>query len=138
MAAGFEVGCVWYKVGSGGFLYSFFSTVCYHLENKQWGSVYPYIMKRLYYGELEWQNVKYARRELEEIQSRLAEFPPSDIVWSFEDLSQRPPWGDNISEDITNLANYFVTSGGNDLITVMFEVFNEAEEYRKNIKIISL
>jgi 2,3-bisphosphoglycerate-dependent phosphoglycerate mutase len=46
-------------------------------------------------------------------------------VWDVEDRSKRPPWGDDISPDITSLANYFVTDDGRDL----FEVFDEAVGY---------
>ncbi len=33
---------------------------------------------------------------------------------NIDDLFKQPPWGKNISNDITNLSNYFVTSDGED------------------------
>ena len=46
-------------------------------------------------------------------------FSVDKVVWDIEDLGKRPPWGDDISPDITNLSNYFVTSEGEDLIEVL-------------------
>lgn len=52
MAMGYNIGYSWYKVGRASFLNSFFSTICYRLENGQWGSRYPYLMNNLYQGGL--------------------------------------------------------------------------------------
>ena len=49
---GFKVKYYWYQIGSGDFLFSFFSTVAYNLENQKWGSKFPVIMNELYQGEL--------------------------------------------------------------------------------------
>ena len=55
-----------------------------------------------------------------------------------EDLSLTPPWGNNISSDITDLSNYFVTSDGRDLISVLSEAMNEAKEMQCDIEIDNL
>jgi hypothetical protein len=47
-------------------------------------------------------------------------------VWDVEDRSKRPPWGDDISPDITDLGNYFVTEDGRDLIDVVAEAIGYA------------
>lgn len=138
MAVGFRIDFLWYQVGHGDFLHSFFSTICYRLENNQWGSKYPYLMSKLYGGELNWTDISFAREELKDVQGKLAELPPSSVIWDIDDLAKRPPWGDNISPHITDLSNYFVTSDGRDLISIMFEVFDEAEDLKHNIEIISL
>jgi len=138
MAVGFRIDFLWYQVGHGDFLHSFFSTICYQLENNQWGSKYPYLMNKLYNGELSWTDIDAARKELKDIQERLADFPPSSVIWDADDLTKLPPWGNDISPSITNLSNYFITSDGRDLITTIFKVFDEAEELRHNIEVISL
>jgi len=81
---------------------------------------------------------KNARKELKKIQKELSKFPPSDVIWDIDDLSKQPPWGNHISGEITNLSNYFVTSDGRDLITIMFMAFDDAEEIKHKIQIISL
>ena len=44
----------------------------------------------------------------------------------------------NISSEITDLSNYFVTSDGRNLITIMLMAFNDAEELQHIVKIHSL
>jgi hypothetical protein len=66
-----------------------------------------------------------ALAELERARAQLRRLPPSDVVWDVEDRRRRPPWGDEISEEITDLGNYFVTDDGRDL----FEVAAEALTY---------
>ena len=138
MAVGFRIDFLWYQIGHGDFLHSFFSTICYRLEDGQWGERYPYLMNKLYQGNLDWEDVKYAKKELEDVKEKLKKFEPSNVVWDVEDLKKQPPWGNNISEDITDLSNYFVTSDGRDLISVIFKVFEEAETERTKIELVSL
>ncbi len=138
MAVGFKTKFYWYQIGHGDFLHSFFSTVCYHLEDGYWGTKYPYCMNKLYQGCLEWEDISFARDELKEIKNQLGKLSASQVVWDIDDLSKRPPWGDNISPDITDLSNYFITSDGQDLISVIFNVFEKSEEIKYKIEIISL
>ncbi|MCM1091320.1 MAG: immunity 70 family protein [Butyrivibrio sp.] len=136
MGVGFKVDFYWHEIGHGDFLHSFFSTICYHLEGRRWGSKYPYLMNKLYQGSLAWEDVKFAREELKGVERGLRKLKPSKVIWDIEDLSKRPPWGDNISESITDLSNYFVTSGGRDLITILFDVFDEAESRKHAVEIV--
>lgn len=135
---GFTVSFNYYQIGSADFLHSFFSTVAYHLENKKWGSRYPFIMNRLYQGELSAEEISSAINELEEIQKRLCRFSPDKVIWDFDDLSIQPPWGANISNDITDLSNYFVTSDGEDFITVFQHALHQALEMKQPVKITAL
>ncbi|EHV5202079.1 hypothetical protein K0T49_001657, partial [Listeria monocytogenes] len=52
MSVGIKVDFLWFPIGSGDFLHSFFSTICVNLEDKKWGSKYPTLMKKLYSGRL--------------------------------------------------------------------------------------
>ena len=65
MAVGFKVEFFWYQIGTGDFLHSFFSTIAYNLENKNWGSRFPVIMNELYQGKISAENVDKAITELE-------------------------------------------------------------------------
>ena len=135
MSVGFVVRDEYYSVGSGDFLYSFFSTIAYNLENGDWGSKYPYIMNELYRGELEVESVKECLAELENIRNELKKYLPDKVVWDIDDLSKRPPWGDNISADITDLSNYFVTNEGEDFIEVLKEALEKALELNEKLLI---
>lgn len=135
MAVGFYVDPCFYLIGSGDFLNSFFSTIYIKLEDSFWGSKYPLIMNELYNGRLEKDNVPQAQKELQQIKEALAKLPPTEVVWDFEDLSLSPPWGNDISEEITNMAEYFVTSDGKNLIDVLEKALKTAIELEDGLSI---
>lgn len=137
MSVMIQVDFLLYPVGHSDFLHALFSTICGRLEHGRWGSKYPYLMNCLYQGRLEWADIPPARKELEEVARRLKRYPPSSVVWDIDDPARQPPWGNNISEEITSLANYFVTSDGRDLIEVLRFAFRDAEELRHCIEIVS-
>lgn len=120
MTVGFKVDSVTDELGSPDFFYAFFSTVSARLE-PEWGARFPVLMTRLYQGELTQEEATTALAELDRVRIELRQFAPDQVVWSFEDRSQLPPWGSDIAETITDLSNYFVTSTGRDLITTLQE-----------------
>lgn len=138
MAVGFKVKFYWYQIGHGDFLHSFFSTVAYNLENRNWGSRFPVIMNELYRGKISCENMHKAIEELRVIKKELRAFSPDKVIWDIEDLSQRPPWGNNISKEITDLSNYFVTSDGNDFLAVFTHALEKAKEINSEIEIKSM
>lgn len=109
---------IW-EVGKADFLHAFFSTVSYHLEPGGWGSRFPKLMHELHKGKLEAPSVDEALRELETVRIELVKYPSTDVIWDIENRAAAPPWGNNISLEITDLSNYFVTSDGRDLISVI-------------------
>lgn len=138
MAVGFKVKYYWYQVGHGDFLHSFFSTISYHLEQNGWGTEYPFLLNELYNGKLENKNIDSAITELEAIKKKLQYYSPSQVIWDIEDLSKRPPWGDNISKDIINLSNYFITSEGEDLIDILIKALEKGLKTNSDVYIESL
>lgn len=120
------------------FCFLFFSTVAYNLENQKWGSRFPVIMNKLYQGELNSSYILEAINELEQIKQGLSKLTPDKVIWDIENLSVQPPWGTNISDTITNLSNYFVTSDGEDFITIFNRALKKAEELNCGLKIISI
>ena len=138
MAVGFKVHFYWYSVGTGSFLYSFFSTVSYHLEPEGWGTKYPYLMNHCYNGKVANALVPEVLKEVHEIRELLQNYSPSQIIWNIEDLSKRPPWGEDISPEITSLANYFVTSEGTDFFKVLISALEQAIKYNFDFEVESL
>lgn len=120
MTVGLMVDCFFYELGSGDFVHSFFSTISYHLEPKGWGTEYPYLLKNLYNDKLSWHDVDKAWEEVQDIESKLEKIEPEMVVWDIEDVSQKPPWGDNISSKVTSLANYFATGDGKTFIEILY------------------
>ena len=72
------------------------------------------------------------------IKKELEAFTPDQVVRNIEDLSQQPPWGSDISEDITDLSNYFVTSDGEDFLSVFFDALETAKEIDSDVEIVSM
>ena len=128
MAVGFNVDFFWYQIGSGDFLHCFFSTVAANLEDNKWGSRFPMIMNKLYQGSLGNEDVGKALAELDTIKEELKKLPPSKVVWDIDDITKMPPWGENISKDITDLSNYFVTSDGEDFLTIFRHALEKSQE----------
>lgn len=121
MAVGFRVGNIVDEIGTHDFLHAFFSTISYHLEPQGWGSRFPELMNELYQGKLDAIKAAKILADLNQIKEELRSYPPDKVVWDIENLFESPPWGTNISSDITDLSNYFVTSTGRDMFDVLIE-----------------
>ena len=124
-----------YTIGTADFLHAFFSTVCGRLENGKWGSRYPYLMNELYQGVLPVKHLAAGTEELSQIKQELAQFAPDQVIWDIDDRSLTPPWGDNISDDITDLSNYFVTIEGEDFLSVFAAALDKAQQRNASLKI---
>ena len=136
MSVYFKVGPIYYEIGAGSFLYSIFSTVAHNLENRKWGNRFPYLMKNLFNdGKLPNNKIDKLEAEVKKIRKELKEFSPDKIVWDFENLAQRPPWGNEIADTITDLSNYFVTSDGKDFFEVFFKALDDAKEINMDIEL---
>jgi len=135
---GFKANYLWFPVGTGSLLHSFFSTITYHLEPKGPRSKYPLIVGDLYQGKLLLKDINAAIHEVEEIRMLLKEIPPEKVIWDLEDLDKAPPWGNDISDEITDLSNYFVTSDGVDLFEKLLSALVKAHEFEFDLEIVSL
>ncbi len=123
----FKVSDSFYEVGTPSYLYSFFSTVAKNLESSDWGSRFPVLMHDFYFDQLLPQQVDDLYDELIIVTKELKQYGPGKVVWDFENPSKLPPWGNDISSDITDLSNYFVTSDGKDFLTVLRKALEEAK-----------
>ena len=135
MATAFTVKYYMYTIGTADFLNAFFSTVCGRLENGKWGSRFPHLMNELYQGVLPVKHLAAGTEELSQIKQELAQFAPDQVIWDIDDRSLTPPWGDNISDDITDLSNYFVTIEGEDFLSVFAAALDKAQQRNASLKI---
>jgi hypothetical protein len=126
MGIGLTVGKKHWEIGTADFFRSFLSTISYHLEPHGWGTQYPELMNDLFRdGILNYSSAPKALSDLHTIRQQLARYSPSQVVWNIDDLEAKPPWGDSISSDITDLSNYFITSDGNNLFQVLINAVHE-------------
>jgi hypothetical protein len=135
MGVGIKVGSIIDEIGTSEFLHAFFSTISRHLEPKGWGSRFPELMTELYQGRLPADHVQNALRDLQVVREELSRFSPDKVVWDIEKPAMRPPWGKNISEHITSLANYFCTSTGRDLFEVLIECLEDARDNKEDVTV---
>ena len=135
MATAFTVKYYMYTIGTADFLNAFFSTVCGRLENGKWGSRFPHLMNELYQGVLPVKHLAAGTEELSQIKQELAQFAPDQVIWDIDDRSLTPSWGDNISDDITDLSNYFVTIEGEDFLSVFAAALDKAQQRNASLKI---
>ncbi|MFM2577669.1 Imm70 family immunity protein [Vibrio fortis] len=136
MSVGIKVGSITDEIGTSDFFHAFFSTISSNLESEGWASRFPVLLGKLYQGNLDASLAKSALLELYQIQSELATFKPEKAVWDIENPKKHPPWGSNISLEITSLANYFVTSTGRDLISTLIEALEDAASSNKPVAIV--
>lgn len=73
-------------------------------------------MRDLYGGALSDKSALTALDEMRAIRRELSLLPPSQIVWDIEHPGSLPPWGAEIGSHVENLAQYFVTSTGRNLV----------------------
>jgi 2,3-bisphosphoglycerate-dependent phosphoglycerate mutase len=128
MAVGIKLGSVTDEIGAADFFHSFFSTVAGNLEPEGWGSRFPILMTKLYNGELHQKDASNAIDELNHVVAELSKLSTNNVIWDIENIDSKPPWGSEISESITDLSNYFITSTGRDLLEVLREIINDLAE----------
>jgi 2,3-bisphosphoglycerate-dependent phosphoglycerate mutase len=124
-----------FEIGSSDLLRSFFDSIDVHLTKGIFGSKYPAVLGKFQEGHLPLEDLDRAEEELKHIRKRLGKIAPDKLIWDKYDRSQRPPWGDNISAEITSLASYYVTADGEDLFEVLYQAIAQARKERSGITI---
>ncbi|MDM0078727.1 Imm70 family immunity protein [Variovorax sp. J2P1-59] len=132
MAVGVTVGSITDELGAPSFVHSFFSTISAHCEPTGWGSRFPHLMNELYQGRLPHVKALLALAELQQAKATLSNLPPASVVWDIENRQPKPPWGDTIAPHITSLGNYFVSSTGRDVFSILEEALAASAEERRD------
>jgi 2,3-bisphosphoglycerate-dependent phosphoglycerate mutase len=137
MPVGLKLGSITDEVGSSQFLHAFFSTVSGNLEPSGWGTRFPVLLNKLYQEGLPQADARAALDELGLIEEELRQLPPSKVIWDMAQPSLSAPWGNDISPDITHLANYFLTTTGRDLLGVLREILEELQTVGGVVQVVS-
>ena len=111
-----------FEIGSNTSVFSVFGSIAHHLEKREWGSKYPIIMNELYYDGIEVEHLEQGLKEIKEIKEKLKGYAPEQIVWDYEDLDLTIPWINNISSNVTDLSNIFLSPyDRNNILDVIIE-----------------
>lgn len=86
-------------------------------------------MNDLYNDCINKNNIDEFKEEISKLRQELKELHPDQIVWNFEDLSEIPLWG----SEITSMENYFVTNEGYKLIDAIEKSIVASEEIEEDI-----
>lgn len=136
MTIAFRQGAVLTIIGPGGLLHALCSTIAVKLENGVWGSRFPLILNALYQGELAPQHARAAMQEAQAIKRELAALAPSEVVWDIEKPGAAPPWGDDVGAHVSNMAHYFVTSTGRNLVDEIIDNLESQIEFGGPLQIV--
>ena len=122
-----------WTVGEDWFFHSFFSTIAYRLEPDGWGSRFPALMKELYNGRLPVERVPDAQSELATVTKELAQRPPEERVFAYEDPERPTPWP--VPPGAGSLADCFLTANADNLLEVIAEALDDALEAGADVEI---
>lgn len=125
------------EIGPGGVLHSLFSTIAVRLERGDWGGRFPTIMRRLYDGKLERREAGAGLTEMTQIRKELATLPPAMVVWDAENPTLDPPWGRDVGAHVQNVAQYFVTTTGRNLVDEIIDNLESLRDFGGTLEVIS-
>ena len=129
---------VWREFGYSETLYSWFSTICYRLENKKWGSRFPITMNHLYYDEengIEYKNLKKFEKEIKEIKKEFLKLKLEDAIWSFEDnILKIPSNMPNINYEANTLVDVYVNNYNKNIFLILQHEIEGMRFYKEKNK----
>ena len=135
MTLGLRAGFRSYPIGRVSLLYALFSTIAVRLEGNDWGSHYPVIMKQLYNGWIEADEVSQGLVELNEIVRQLRYFEAADIVWDYEDRKKKPTATYRKHISGLRLDECFITVRKENLLSVMVDACEYAIAIHRAVEI---
>lgn len=126
--------CDLFWFGELNFVDAFFNTVCYRLENNRWGSRFPHLMRDLYNGKVEQKNINEFEKEVHTVEEELKKFKIQQVVYDLNDPTVEPPWhSSGISNELTNLSDYWVTNDGQKLFQNLYKAINSAKRTNQTL-----
>jgi len=120
-------------LGKWQFLEAFFSTICYRLEDNNWGTVYPIIMNEFSNGVLSAKNVEEGYKEIKDIEAKMEDMKATDLIMDVGDLKIEHKI-ENINE-IKCLKDCFVTIYGQSIFAIFDEYMKFAIDENVEVKI---
>jgi hypothetical protein len=132
-----RVGGQTYDLGPSEMVDGLFATISYRLEPDGRGSRYPIVMNRLYAGvAMSPSDAPAAKRELQEIDARLAALPPDRVVWSLSNLRRRDDTLLPVDHAARNVRDYFIANG-RPLMTILDEAVHLGQDRSEPVALAS-
>ena len=127
------------RIGYGDFVFSFFSTISYHLEGfGNWGKRFPRLLLDLCdHGVVKNENLDELETELKIIYTEFEKMVLADVIYDIEDLNKEMPIDLLPFEDIDNLAQFWITPrGGNIYLDIFITSINDAKKRNAELLLI--
>ncbi|MEA1880586.1 MAG: Imm70 family immunity protein [Campylobacterota bacterium] len=139
---GFLVYTSWTEFGYSETLYSWFSTICYRLEDGEWGSRFPVVMNDLYYNEengVGYDKLETFKEEIKIIKSKFSKLTPNEAIWSLEDNNLKIPNNmPNINYDAKSLVNFYIKTNSNkNIFDIIYRKIESMEYNKRSCRIVS-
>ena len=111
------------RIGYGDFVYSFFSTISYHLEGiNHWGEKLPRLMLDLCdHGIVAHEDLDELKEELHFAYSRLESLPFSSIIYDIQNIDKPLPMDLFPLEHINKLSEFWITPRGSENYLKVFD-----------------
>ncbi|MDN5104868.1 Imm70 family immunity protein [Aliarcobacter butzleri] len=137
---GFKIYSDWMEFGYSETLYSWFSTICYRLENSKWGSRFPVVMNNFYYDEkngVKFEDLEKFKNELKTIKDEFSKLSVKDAIWSFEEnIYNVPNNKPNLNYNADNLSNFYVNIRMKSIYDVFDILIEDMNYYKTNCIIV--
>ena len=130
--------CFLFPLGTADLVDSFFYTISWRLERKEWGSRFPAIMNELYQGLLPYESLEKAAFELQIINDEMSYLPHTSGVWVYEIHSDPPPREIGENKDARNLSETFMTSIGRKMLNEFKTAIRVAKRYKEPVRMESI
>lgn len=135
MSVGLETAGIWTEIGDINLLYTFFLTISHHLESDNWGSKYPYLLKKLFFDKLNSEEASYALDEIIDIRQKFKEFRADKIICDKNIKNKVNQYC--LKPNAINLSESFYTVNGKNIFDVLNEILEFCKKRGVSVKIIS-
>jgi len=134
MSIGLETTGIWKEIGDINLLYTFFLTISHHLESDNWGSKYPYLLKKLFFDRLNSEEASFALDELIDIRQKFKEIRADKIIC---DKNIKRPLNQNcLKPNAINLSETFYTVNRQNIFDVFTDILDLCKRRGISVKII--
>ncbi len=118
---------------SGEHFLSFFSTIWNRLENRRWGSRFPVIMNKLFWGSADASDMDAFATELKIIQEEFRQLPVHKLTWNYERPDACPPDGMQFDAPVHTCEDFFCHYNGLDLFEKLWRCIRDVKYHRTSV-----
>lgn len=101
-------------VGGGDIWFSVYSTI--EIRLKSFKNQIPEIIHFFKTGKCSTESALETARQFNLLRDELSKYTPDKAVYNMNNLSEKPPWENDLSPVVTSCGNLYTTADGKDLL----------------------